>query len=223
MGGGISAHYINYRKEIMTNLTAGEQALYSKYYGDRNLVANNEFWDDVLIHLKDKAIILPMQFDYEHIRTLQEMLNCEPGVCGECCRYDKVFLTEQDINRMQKAGAKPEIKTEGSDPRGFMSCNGGCAYLKENKCSIYNDRPSVCTTFPVVDQPVQATIGNTPINVIAYVVKCKPAVQVIKMILTGHCLRNNLILLPDLNTVKNTENEGALAAAIAKAMGANNA
>ena len=51
----------------------------------------------------------------------QKTFNCIDG-CGECCRY---------INKVE--GLKH-----------LQNGDGVCIYLKDNKCTIYNNRPDLC-------------------------------------------------------------------------------
>jgi len=75
--------------------------------------------------------------------------------CGKCCKWEGVVnLTSEDIERL--------AKHEGVDTQEYKKkyTNGGktlkdkddskeCAYLKDNKCSVWDKKPEQCDKFPV--------------------------------------------------------------------------
>jgi len=75
--------------------------------------------------------------------------------CGDCCRWDgEVFLTPEDIKRMSEnlninvseflekytiSGKTLKNKPDSSE----------CVFLKDNKCTIFNNKPEQCDKFPI--------------------------------------------------------------------------
>lgn len=79
---------------------------------------------------------------------------------GNCCvsrgQYGYVYFTKEDRKRMAKhLGLKTDVFTknycEKSD--GFFHLkeeegNPNCRFLKDNRCSVYEGRPTQCRTWP---------------------------------------------------------------------------
>jgi len=85
--------------------------------------------------------------------------------CGKCCKWDgQVYLTEKDIDRLSdklEKGNKKEFldtytKKIHSDKDTVLinkQDNKECIFLKDNKCSIWKDKPEQCDEFPVAYTP----------------------------------------------------------------------
>jgi len=81
--------------------------------------------------------------------------HCIEG-CAQCCSGDRwVNLTLKDLRRIAKRLDKSLVDTfnEIAYPRidgDFWSLKmlEPCTFLKDNRCSIYEDRPSICRIFP---------------------------------------------------------------------------
>jgi Fe-S-cluster containining protein len=84
--------------------------------------------------------------------TISAMISDEPisdvpcDTCTICCQLLSPFLTPEEI----ASGRYPISLING--PEGpvvalFRNTYGGCAMLKDNKCSIYEDRPIACRQF----------------------------------------------------------------------------
>ncbi len=76
--------------------------------------------------------------------------------CGACCRCFPIFVSDEDGER------EPLIKENGILERNFLRTekrayrlyplpfHDGCPFLQEdNRCRIYETRPSVCRQFAV--------------------------------------------------------------------------
>jgi uncharacterized protein len=73
-------------------------------------------------------------------------------ICGNCCGELKPCITNKDIVRLAHILAiKPkEVKanyTETDDGDLYFK-NLPCSFLKDKKCTIYNDRPVDCQSCP---------------------------------------------------------------------------
>jgi len=82
------------------------------------------------------------------IETEHPASNVPCGTCFDCCSKLSPYLTEEEF----KLGkyVYTFLNVPGSElpaiavPR---SASGGCMYLVNDKCSIYNDRPKACRQF----------------------------------------------------------------------------
>ena len=79
--------------------------------------------------------------------------------CGDCCRWPgEVRLMAPDIARLATGlglseDAFIDTHTRLSRARRGQLClndgsDGACVFLRENRCSVYGDRPSQCRRFP---------------------------------------------------------------------------
>ena len=78
--------------------------------------------------------------------------------CGTCCRWSgSVLLTDRDISRMAEhlnlsEEAFIEQHTRLAPNRIQLALldrsDGSCAFLKGNRCQIYEARPEQCRSFP---------------------------------------------------------------------------
>lgn len=87
--------------------------------------------------------------------------------CGNCCRDYRVALTAADVGRLglqSLTHAVEWLRAEQVDmvgePGSFVvlpegrrllalkHVNGGCIFLNENRCTVYDKRPRSCRLFP---------------------------------------------------------------------------
>lgn len=162
-----------------------------------------EFWEDVLKEYYDRNVVLPMEYLPENVRVLQEMLECKPGECGECCRYGITPVTQYDVHRMLKAKTLEELqgcvytRADGSMYMRGEPVGTSCPFLKGEACTIYGNRPDACWMFPVQKGPhISGSKGF-----IRYRIKCKPAVEVVRKVFKGALNDGQHILLPDLTII----------------------
>lgn len=96
-----------------------------------------------------------------HKRKASKDITCRKG-CSHCCymfvqitRSEALFLAKLaknakiDKQRLEKQAACKDVDS-------FISLSKQdrqCVFLKNNKCSIYNNRPSACRTYYVVSDP----------------------------------------------------------------------
>lgn len=84
---------------------------------------------------------------------MQLKFECQPD-CGKCCishgEYSHVFLTENDILRLEKRlGLPRESFTEKHDNHIVLKSNKDrCMFLKGKLCSVHEDKPIQCSSFP---------------------------------------------------------------------------
>jgi len=67
-------------------------------------------------------------------------------LCGNCCRFRTTPLTGEDVRRLEGAGYKDFAEASG-EPR-MRRTNGKCVFLKDDKCTVHDNRPDVCRDFP---------------------------------------------------------------------------
>lgn len=187
----------------MANLDLAEQRMFAQYYGDEHLELNNLFWFDVLAQYKEKAIRLPLIDNHVNLRRIQEMLNCPPGDCSECCSYSRVPLNNYDLVRLSNAGLSPKLlEVDGCK---YLDTKDGCQFLKKGRCSIYKHRPDVCAQFPC-QNPVEAFLDGNKISQMQYRIKCLPGVMVVRELFTQAC-NEGMMILPDLSLVRRVAKE----------------
>lgn len=82
--------------------------------------------------------------------TISPRINCT--VCGNCCKNLSPYLNDDDLLRLAQVN---KVSVEAilsslteKDEAGISFKHTPCAFLKENKCSIYNHRPGACASFP---------------------------------------------------------------------------
>jgi Fe-S-cluster containining protein len=88
--------------------------------------------------------------------------------CGDCCRNfgEKgkcIPLFDFEVERLKEIAARKNIKIEFKPRKYLLEENSGiifvylyglnhnvCPFLKEKKCSIYQERPIICRQFPIL-------------------------------------------------------------------------
>ena len=63
-----------------------------------------------------------------------------------CCKKGYLILKAKEVDLVVK-GKKSLKKVEGGFSLNFNE--GGCPSLKDNKCSVYENRPQTCRDFPI--------------------------------------------------------------------------
>lgn len=82
--------------------------------------------------------------------------------CGAfCCMMGGADFTEEEMKRIGEAGHPVKFKKIRENHYELHTDGKGvCAYLKDNMCTIHNERPNVCRAFPV-DYPYLKEGGET--------------------------------------------------------------
>jgi len=186
----------------MADLLPVEAYLFSKYYGNRNLVNDDGFWADVAFLYKEKNVPLPLIDNPASRRRLHDLFHCNQ--CGECCKYDRVPVSDLDIQRLEKSLHNVRDYIVNDDNVNKMVCTNGCQLLKDNKCSAYPNRPDVCAEFPIQNSRQAQLSNGQPFTQIIYRLKCQPSVDVIRIIMADACSKG-MMLLPDLSLVADME------------------
>jgi len=191
----------------VAELSNAEAGLFGKYYGDTDLVNNDLFWIDVMMTLmrEEKTILLPLVYNPESVRRVHSMLKCKAGDCGRCCNYKRIIVTEADTALMVESGkVTPERLADvlhHDDTSVFISGDGGCPFLKDAACTIYECRPNICWQFPVMGGKERIYNGK-PIQQMIFRLMCQPGVDVARALFREAVANGNSILLPDLTIVQ---------------------
>ncbi len=66
--------------------------------------------------------------------------------CGNCCRFRVIPVTEDDIRRLEAAGYRDFVSYDGEPS--LKRVNGRCLFLRDDRCTVHQHRPTVCREFP---------------------------------------------------------------------------
>lgn len=104
-----------------------------------------------------------------------KLIDCKE--CGNCCRSLEIELTDRDIQMLARtSGQTPEefakqyTNVDEYQGRYLLS---PCPKLHGNICSIYDQRPTTCKSYPHLEKPdfvsrLAGVIGNTAICPIVF-------------------------------------------------------
>ena len=71
--------------------------------------------------------------------------------CNKCCLETEMPLTKKDVVRIRKKGYKTdEFVIEKDGELHLRNRMKKCFFLKEGRCSIYEDRPEGCRIYPLI-------------------------------------------------------------------------
>jgi uncharacterized protein len=80
--------------------------------------------------------------------------------CANCCREVRPTFSEEEVNRLaarlgiareEFTGAYLERDEERDNP--WQTRGTPCPFLKDNRCSVYEDRPADCRGYPYLYEP----------------------------------------------------------------------
>jgi uncharacterized protein len=84
--------------------------------------------------------------------------------CANCCREVKPSFSEQEVNRLAaRLGMTPPqfidtyLEPNGDDDNPWQTRTTPCPFLKDNRCSVYEDRPADCKGYPYLYEPEFST------------------------------------------------------------------
>ena len=93
---------------------------------------------------------------FEICSSYRDEVPCE--MCGRCCHQPNIIIRPEEVERVSAAAgcdlytfmtSKVVQTSDGIFMR--KESNGPCPFLrKDNKCSIWKDRPMICDDFPYV-------------------------------------------------------------------------
>jgi Fe-S-cluster containining protein len=85
-------------------------------------------------------------------RAVSEQIDCLE--CGHCCREMVPVLKAKDVARLSKrlglrtAEIKKRYLKDSEEGDGSVFTLTACPFQDGNACSVYDDRPDVCRSFP---------------------------------------------------------------------------
>jgi len=120
--------------------------------------------------LKTKCNLEPDEIDrrvFSATRRVWAGIDCTK--CANCCREVKPEFSEEEVDRLANRLAMTrqqfiEMYLEGSEPgseKPWTTRTTPCPFLKDNLCSVYEDRPANCSGYPYLYKPdfVFRTLG----------------------------------------------------------------
>jgi uncharacterized protein len=112
--------------------------------------------------LKTQCSLEPGKIDlrvFEITRRVWAGIDCTS--CANCCREVKPTFSEEEVGRVaRRIGMerqqfidtyleRPEVNSENT----WQTRTTPCPFLKENLCSVYEDRPADCNGYPYLHRP----------------------------------------------------------------------
>ena len=90
---------------------------------------------------------------YDICMSYRKDFPCE--MCGKCCHQPHIIVRPEEIDRVSTAAGIPlydfmrDYLVETEDGSFLFKKTDPCAFLgKDNKCTIWKDRPEICDLFP---------------------------------------------------------------------------
>jgi uncharacterized protein len=120
--------------------------------------------------LKGKCRLHPEQID-EHVfaatRRVWAGIDCTK--CANCCKEVRPTLSEEEVDRLarrleisrEQFIERYLVRSEPLDDNPWITRSTPCPFLKENRCSVYQDRPGDCSGYPYLykEDFVARTLG----------------------------------------------------------------
>lgn len=80
--------------------------------------------------------------------------------CANCCREVRPTFSEEEVSRLAaRLGMTPlqfidtYLEPNGDDDNPWQTKTNPCPFLKDNRCSVYEDRPADCKGYPYLYAP----------------------------------------------------------------------
>lgn len=94
------------------------------------------------------------QHVFEHTRRVWARIDCT--TCANCCREMKPTFSEEEVHRVairlemqRQEFVETYLERSDSDSENpWQTRSTPCPFLKDNLCSIYEDRPAECRGYP---------------------------------------------------------------------------
>ncbi len=86
-----------------------------------------------------------------------ESIDCTK--CGNCCKNIMISVDEKEVSIIARAlnedtvACKQKYFESSNESDAILISAIPCHFLKNNKCAIYQSRPSACASFPHVELP----------------------------------------------------------------------
>lgn len=120
--------------------------------------------------LKFKCNLEPEEIDervFAATRRVWAGIDCTK--CANCCREVHPTFSEEEIDRLASRLAMTRQqfieaylqRSEPDDDNPWTTRSTPCPFLKDNLCSVYEDRPADCSGYPYLYEPefISRTLG----------------------------------------------------------------
>lgn len=112
--------------------------------------------------LKERCELEPDELDqrvFEITRRVWAAIDCT--TCANCCKTVHPTLSDEEVDRLaHRLGIERQRfieryleKGEAGDDNPWRMRSAPCPFLKDNQCTLYEDRPSDCRRYPYLDEP----------------------------------------------------------------------
>lgn len=112
--------------------------------------------------LKSQCDLEPDEIDrrvFDTTRRVWAGIDCTS--CANCCRQVKASFSEGEVTRLaRRIGMKRRQfieryleRTEVNTENPWQTRTKPCLFLKDNLCSVYEDRPADCSGYPYLYEP----------------------------------------------------------------------
>jgi Fe-S-cluster containining protein len=112
--------------------------------------------------LKGKCKLEPDEIDsrvFAATRRVWAGIDCTQ--CANCCREVHPTFSEQEVDRLARRLAMTRERfieeylerSEPTDDNPWTTRTTPCPFLKDNLCSVYEDRPADCSGYPYLYKP----------------------------------------------------------------------
>ena len=122
------------------------------------------------LFLKSKCNVEPDEIDsrvFAATRRVWAGIDCTK--CANCCREVKPGFSEEEVDRLARRLAMTRQqfietyleRSETDSDTPWTTRTTPCPFLKDNLCSVYEDRPGDCSGYPYLYKPdfIFRTIG----------------------------------------------------------------
>jgi hypothetical protein len=97
--------------------------------------------------------------------TKQVWADIDCTTCANCCKEVRPTFSEEDVDRLAKRLRIDRRQfidsylqpTDPGDDNPWRTKTTPCPFLKDNRCSVYEDRPNDCRGYPYLYEPDFAT------------------------------------------------------------------
>lgn len=112
--------------------------------------------------LKTRCKLEPEEIDQRvYAETERVWAGIDCTTCANCCREIKPSFSEAEVSRLAtRLGMDRQQfidqwleRTEAGDENPWQTRMTPCPFLKDQKCSVYEDRPGDCSGYPYLYEP----------------------------------------------------------------------
>lgn len=111
--------------------------------------------------VKTECDLDPDEMDQQVFETTRRVwagIDCT--ACANCCREVRPTFSEEDMKRLAaRLGVSPQqfidayLQPTEDETNPWETRTTPCPFLKDNRCSVYEDRPTNCKGYPYLYEP----------------------------------------------------------------------